>query len=109
MAYSEALADRVLAIIDNLQPFEEKKMFGGVGYLVGGNMACGVNKADLIVRVGLDAYEEALRRKGAHEFDITGRPMRGWVAVSEEGYQTDSDLRVWVEQGVAYAASLPPK
>ncbi len=109
MAYNEELADRVRAIVSGLQSFEEKKMFGGVGYMVGGNMACGVNKDDLIVRVGPDAYEAALGRMGAHEFDITGRPMRGWVAVSAEGYHEDADLRAWVEEGVNYAASLPPK
>jgi hypothetical protein len=74
-----------------------------------GNMACGVNKDDLIVRVGPERYQEALADPHAKLFDLTGRPMTGWVAVTPPGYASDSDLRDWVGQGVAFALSLPPK
>ncbi len=74
-----------------------------------GNMACGVNKEDLIVRVGPDRYEEALVKAYARPFDMTGRPMTGWVVVAPEGVQSDADLGDWVDQGVEFALSLPPK
>ena len=86
-----------------------KKMFGGIGFLVKGNMACGVHKDALIVRVGPDAYQEALDKAHTRPFDITGRPMKGWVMVDQAGYESDADLRAWVQQGVEYALTLPPK
>ena len=87
----------------------EKKMFGGVGFMLQGNMACGVNKDDLIVRVGPERYEEAVIRPHAKEFDMTGRPMKGWVVVTPPGYENDEDLESWVGEGVDFALSLPPK
>ena len=84
-------------------------MFGGVGYLFQGNMACGVNGEDLIVRVGKENYQNALADPDAGVFDITGRPMTGWVAVSPAGTVGDQKLRDWVERGVSYALSLPAK
>ncbi len=87
----------------------EKRMFGGSGYLVHGNMACGANKGNLIVRVGPDAYEAALRRPHVKVFDMTGRPMAGWVMVAPEGCSTDDTLRQWVQEGVAFALTLPAK
>lgn len=84
-------------------------MFGGIGFMVGGNMAVGVGDDDLMVRVGKETYDEALTRPGVREFDMSGRPMRGWVLVSDKGYSTEIDLRYWLDRGVAYAASLPPK
>ncbi len=87
--------------------FAEKRMFGGVGFLVGGNMACGVNKGRLIVRVGPGAYARALARPHAGAFDMTGRPMAGWVMVAAEGCQSEADLERWVREGVEFALSLP--
>jgi len=72
-------------------------------------MACGVHKNDLIVRVGPEKYEEALSRPHARPFDMTGRPMAGWVMVAPEGCETESDLKAWVKQGLAFARSLPAK
>ncbi len=72
-------------------------------------MACGVNNEDLIVRVGPGKYREALTAKHAREFDMTGRPMTGWVVVKPDGYRSDEALRHWVEQGVTFASSLPAK
>ena len=110
MAYDEGLAQRVREVLgDGLPGLVEKKMFGGVGFMVGGNMACGVNKNDLIVRVGPERYEEALGRPHAKEFDLTGRAMTGWVTVASEGYESDEALKSWVQQGVDFALSLPAK
>jgi hypothetical protein len=76
---------------------------------VSGNMACGVYKDSLIVRVGPERYEKALGRPHTRPFDITGRPMKGWVMVEREGYGSDEALRGWVRQGVDFALTLPPK
>jgi TfoX/Sxy family transcriptional regulator of competence genes len=84
-------------------------MFGGIAFMVGGNMAVGVSSDDLMVRVGKETYDEALTRPGVREFDMSGKPMRGWVLVSDAGYSTDADLTSWIDRGVSYAESLPPK
>ena len=105
MAYDEGLARRIQGIMAGLPGTIEKKMFGGVGY----NMACGVNGDDLIVRVGPEGYEEALTKAHTKEFDMTGRPMKGWVVVTADGVESDDQLEAWVQQGVGFALSLPPK
>jgi TfoX/Sxy family transcriptional regulator of competence genes len=109
MPYDELLAVRIRAALGPLPNLEEKKMFGGVGFLVNGNMACGVHKNDLIVRVGPENYEEAQSRPYTRPFDMTGRPMAGWVMVTSEGCATEADLKNWVEQGLIFARSLPAK
>jgi TfoX/Sxy family transcriptional regulator of competence genes len=109
MAYDEGLAQRVREFLENEPDFKEKKMFGGLCFLVQGNMACGIIKDDLIIRVGTERYEDALKRSHARKFDITGKPLKGWVMVSWGGHEADEDLSAWIEQGVRYARSLPPK
>jgi len=109
MAYDEGLAQRIQEALCDLPGLVEKKMFGGVGFIVQGNMACGVNNNDLIIRVGAEHYEEALAQPHVSVFDLTGRPMKGWVVVGPEGYETDEALKSWVERGVDYALSLPAK
>lgn len=109
MAYNEELAQRIREFLVDQPGLIEKRMFGGVGFMLQGNMACGVNKDDLIVRVGLDDYPQAVSQPFTRPFDFTGRPMKGWVMVSPEGYLADKDLKAWVDQGVAYALSLPAK
>lgn len=109
MAYDEGLAQRIREEIGELPGYVEKKMFGGIGFMLHGNMACGVIGEDLIVRVGPERYESALAQQYAKPFDMTGRPMRGWVVVTENGYASDEDLGAWVQQGVSYAESLPAK
>lgn len=109
MAYDEGLAQRVRELLENEPDFQEKKMFGGLCFLIQGNMACGIIKDDLIIRVGTERYEDALKRSHARKFDITGKPLTGWVMVSWEGHEADEDLSTWIEQGVCYARSLPPK
>jgi TfoX/Sxy family transcriptional regulator of competence genes len=109
MAYDEMLAARVRDRVKNLAGLSEKKMFGGVGFLLNGNMACGVIKKDLIIRVGPDAYESNLKEAHTKPFDMTGRPMTGWIVVVENGYSAEGDLAKWVQKGVNYAYSLPPQ
>lgn len=109
MAYDEELASRVRTVLGATSGVVEKRMFGGTSFLVQGNMACGVLKDELIVRVGPDAHEEALARPHTRLFDITGKPMKGWVLVAGEGYASEGDLRGWVRQGVEFAMSLPAK
>jgi hypothetical protein len=109
MAYDERLAERVRETLGELPGLVEKRMFGGVGYMVLGNMACGVNEDNLIIRVGPARYEEALREPNTRPFDLTGRPMKGWIYVGPEGHETVEELEQWVQQGVEFALSLPPK
>ncbi|TFG48586.1 MAG: TfoX family protein, partial [Anaerolineales bacterium] len=96
MAYDEGLAQRVREVIDNRPFFQEKKMFGGIGFLIQGNMACGVIREDLIVRVGAENYTDSLLKPDVELFDMTGRAMTGWVVVKEPGYRKDEDLQSWV-------------
>jgi len=108
MAYDLKLAERIRSQLDGI-PFIEKKMFGGVGFLVGGNMACGVNKDDLIVRVDPERHSALLKRPHAKPFDLTGRPMKGWLLVQADGCKTDKQLSSWVKEGIEFASTLPPK
>ncbi len=109
MTFDEGLSQRIRELISDHPGFLEKKMFGGIGFLFGGNMACGVNQEDLIIRVGPENYQEALSRPNAKVFDLTGRPMTGWIVIEEPGYQKEADFQDWVDQGVAFAMSLPEK
>jgi TfoX/Sxy family transcriptional regulator of competence genes len=109
MPYNTSLAERIRAKLAPYGIFEEKKMFGGVGYLRNGNMAVGVHKDHLIVRVGTDAHDAALKRKGARVFDITGKPMSGWVMVSKEGCAADKQLDDWITLALEFVDTLPPK
>jgi len=109
MPYDKLLAMRIRAALGPLPTLVEKKMFGGVGFLVNGIMACGVHKNDLIVRVGPKNYEKALSRPHTRVFDMTGKPMAGWVMVEPQGCAVESSLKSWVEQGLAFARSLPAK
>lgn len=109
MPYDQVLAGRIRLQLTGLTGLEEKKMFGGVGFMLKGNMACGVHGDDLIVRVGADGYEAALTQPGARPFDMTGRPMAGWILVSPGGVRSASELERWVNLGVKFAQSLPPK
>ena len=108
MAYDEGLAERIREQIVDIPNTTEKKMFGGLSFLINGNMACGVADT-LVVRVGKEKYAEAMQRLHSRKMDFTGRSMKGWVYVDEAGYENDEDLADWVKLGVDYALSLPPK
>jgi hypothetical protein len=109
VAYDEGLAQRIRKVLAGEVGLTEKKMFGGVGFMVRGNMACGVHGANLIVRGGPARYQEALAQPHARVFDMTGRPMVGWVEVAPPGVASAAELRGWVSLGVAYAKTLPAK
>jgi TfoX/Sxy family transcriptional regulator of competence genes len=109
MAYDEGLAQRVREVLEEQPGFDEKKMFGGICFLLQGTMACGILNDEIIVRVGTEYYEDLMKLPHARKFDFTGRPMKGWVMVSYEGLESDDDLREWVHRGVDYALSLPPQ
>jgi hypothetical protein len=108
MAYNEKLAQRIRSELEDI-PFVEKKMFGGVGFLVHGNMAVGVYKEDMIVRVNPDRHEKLLKKKHTRVFDITGRPMKGWLMVEPDGCKPAKQLSAWVKEGFEFALTLPAK
>lgn len=109
MAYDEGLAQRVRECIAERADVTEKKMFGGLCFLVGGNMAAGIVGEELMLRVGPEAYAECLARPHAREMDFTGRALKGMVYVGVDGLSEDAELASWVARGVDYAASLPVK
>ena len=109
MAYDERLAGRVRAVLEGRRDVSERRMFGGLAFLVRGNMCCGVVRSELMVRVGPDAYSDALSRPHTRPMDFTGRPLRGFVFVSSQGLGSARALRSWVERGVGFAGSLPAR
>jgi TfoX/Sxy family transcriptional regulator of competence genes len=109
MAYSESLAERIRQRLAGLQGIEEKKMFGGVGFLLNGNLCVGVRKDSLIVRLGPDQADEALRRPFVTEFTVGGRPMKGWVLVAPEDVENDGHLDDWIQHAGTFVTTLPAK
>jgi TfoX/Sxy family transcriptional regulator of competence genes len=109
VAYDLEVAEHLRELLAGEPDVVEKRMFGGLAFLVQGNMACGVRGDDLMVRVAADTAEALLAEPGARPADMAGRPMKGWLLVGPEGHAEDDDLRRWVGRGVAHASSLPPK
>jgi TfoX/Sxy family transcriptional regulator of competence genes len=109
MAYSESLAARIRQALKGSRGFTEKKMFGGVAFLLHSNMCVGVWQTSLIVRLGPGQAAAALKEPNVMEFDVSGRPMRGWVVVEAEGLETDGQLRRWIERAVEFVETLPRK
>lgn len=109
MAYDDGLAQRVRERLRERAGVTEKKMFGGLAFMVNGHMSCGIIGEELMVRTGPDGYEAALAKPHAREMDFTGRSLKGFVYVSAEGVESDDALAAWVDQGLRFAASLPPK
>jgi TfoX/Sxy family transcriptional regulator of competence genes len=109
MAYSEVLAGRIRQRVARRKNIEEKKMFGGVGFLLNGNLLVGVWKDSLCVRLGPDQAEEALVEPHVKEFDITGRPMKGWVLVESGGVEDDDQLSGWIQRAAKFVGALPAK
>ncbi len=109
MAYDKGLAQRVREIFEEEPEFAEKKMFGGICFLLFGNMVCGIIKDDLIVRIGADQYEEMLTMPHTRKFDLTGKPLKGWVIVLSEALDSDEDLNDWVQRAISFVRKLPPK
>lgn len=109
MAYDEGLANRLREVVRGRRGLSERKMFGGLALMLHGHMVCGVMGEELMVRVGKDAYGEALQRKHARPMDFTGKPMKGMVYVAVAGVRTKKQLESWVNLGLAHAETLPPK
>ena len=109
MAYDEDLATRVRALLGDRIDIEEKQMFGGLAFLLNGNMSVGVSGDGLMVRVDKEEAESLEAEAGARRFDMSGRPMRGWLLVAPAATADDEGLERWVRRGQEFAASLPPK
>jgi TfoX/Sxy family transcriptional regulator of competence genes len=110
MAYDEELADRVRELIGSRVDVTEKQMFGGLAFLIGGNMSVSVSgKGGLMLRCDPEETEALLRKTHAGPFEMRGRVMDGWLRVSADGLRTRTELERWVVRGVEYAGSLPPK
>ena len=109
MPYEEGVAERIRAVLGGHAGVSEQRSFGGLSFLLNGNMCCGVLKDELVVRVGHDAYDDAIERPHARPMDFTGRPMKGWIYVAPDGFGEDADLDGWVALGVEFASSLPAK
>ena len=107
MAHSEALADRIRRALGRRRGIAEKKMFGGVGFLLSGNLCVGVWKTSLIVRLDPQDAERLLNEPHVRVFDITGRPMKGWLLVEADGLETDEQLAAWIELSRSFVRSLP--
>jgi len=109
MAFDERLAERVRSLVARRRGISEKRMFGGIAFLVRGNMSFGIVGNELMVQVGAAQYTKALARRHAREMDFTGRPMKGYVYVAAPGLRRLDALRSWVDIGVQFARTLPPK
>ena len=103
MSYDDALAERIRRRIGDHPGLVEKRMFGGLAFLIDGRMSVGVAGNELMVRVGKEAHDAYVSRPGARIMDFTSRPLRGWIAVAPEGFASDADLDVWIDQGLACA------
>ena len=110
MTYSEAQAARVRKTLAGRKDITEKQLFGGIAFLLGGNMCVGIHGDDLIVRIEPATTGAMLKEPGAKPFDLSGpRAMAGWLLVAPAGYGTDAALQTWVARGVGFASSLPKK
>ena len=109
MAYDETLAARIRKAVVRKKGFGEKAMFGGAAFLLDGNMCVGVHKDSMIVRLDPDATAAALKEKHTRVFDLTGRPMKGWILVEPAGLATDAALRRWIDVAIRFAAALQKK
>jgi hypothetical protein len=109
MAFDESLAKRIRTALARRKGIVEKKMFGGVGFLLNGNICVGVWKDSLIVRLAPDDAEAALLEPHAGPFDITGRPMKGWLLIRPDGIRDDARLRFWIRSATGFVSKLAPK
>lgn len=109
MPYSQSLTNRVRDVFAGQRGISERKMFGGIAFLLHGNMCVGVWQTSLIVRLGLEQAAAALKEPYVAEFDVAGRPMKGWVLVEADGLDTDQQLHGWIERAVEFVETLPRK
>lgn len=109
MAYDEGLAQRIREYLDGDVSVHEQKMFGGLAFMVNGNMSVGIVGSELMVRVGTDQFGEALKQKHVRMMDFTGKPLKGFVYVGHQAIESDKGLHQWIDRGYRYAGSLPAK
>lgn len=109
MVYNEQLADKIRTLVARRKGLSEKKMFGGLAFLLYGNMCFGVLKDDLMVRVGAESHDKAAAMVHARPMDFTGRPMKGFIYVDSDGWSKDATLKKWLKMGLDHASSLPRK
>jgi|SRR5262245_3299462 len=109
MAFDERLAERIRGALGRRKGIAEKKMFGGIAFLLNGNMCVGVHGSELIVRLAPEDTDGALAKPHTRIFDLTGRPMKGWILVEPAGVKTDANLGKWVETAAKFAGALPKK
>lgn len=109
MTYDETLANRLRTALQGEAGLSEREAFGGLSFLINGNMSVGVIGEEMVVRVGPEGFAEALSGDHVRPFDFSGRPMKGWVYVAAPGLTADKDLNRWAQRGVAFARSLPAK
>ncbi len=109
MAFDEGIAERLREVLAEMPEVFERKMFGGIAFMVYGHMSCGVIGDILMVRVGPEQYPEALQRPHAREMDFTGKPLNGFVYVDPPGFESDEDLASWVGMSLGFVTTLPPK
>lgn len=109
MAYDKGLTERVAEILAERGDLSERKMFGGIAFMVGGHMCCGVINDDLVLRLGPDGSEKALQESHVRPMDFTGKPMKGYVYVSKQGVRTEARLRERLRAALDFVATLPPK
>jgi TfoX/Sxy family transcriptional regulator of competence genes len=109
MAYDETLAARIRKLLAGRKRVTERKMFGGLAFMLRGRMCCGVLNDELVIRVGPDRYEDAVAKPHARPMDFTGRPIKGFVYVRSKGLRDRQALKKWIDHGVRYAMSLPVK
>jgi len=109
VAYDEGVAQRIREALDDYPNVVEKRMFGGLAFMLNGHMFIGVVGHELMVRVGPEQYQECLRLPHARQMDFTGQPLTGFLYVDEQGFDSDKDLLAWVKRAATYVLNLPPK
>lgn len=109
MPYDEATADRVRTVLKRTRGLSEKKMFGGIAFLVNGHMACGVLEQTLVLRLGNEGAAKALREEHTRPMDFTGKPMKSMLYVEPAGFRNADALKSWIKRALTFTRSLPPK
>jgi len=109
MAYDDAVVERVRSVLKRRKGISERKMFGGMAFMLNGNMVCGVNKKDLVLRLGEERAAQALKEPNTREMDFTGKVLKSMVYVSPAGYKSDDQLKAWVKRAFDFAKTLPAK
>jgi TfoX/Sxy family transcriptional regulator of competence genes len=109
LVYNEQLASKIRTIVARRKGWTEKKMFGGIAFMLNGKMCCGVIKDDLLVRVGAERNDEALALANSRPMDFTGKPMKGFIYVDSKGWSKEASLKKWVDMGIDYVSSLENK